>query len=101
MLDPRDLPPEADRERLQERQRFVDMFMSRLEHFGHFAAPIYTAADARVREEYAAAVLKTFAASVGAALAFWVLDRRAAPGSASEAECAWAEQLFTQLKAGV
>ncbi|MBH9578011.1 glycosyltransferase family 2 protein [Inhella proteolytica] len=92
---------QADRERLQERQRFVDMFMSRLEHFGHFAAPIYTAADTRVREEYAAAALKTFAASVGAALAFWVLDRRATPGSASEAECAWAEQLFTQLKAGV
>jgi glycosyltransferase involved in cell wall biosynthesis len=57
-----------------EGRRFADMFLGRLEHFNAFAAAVYGELDAVLRAEAADVVRKTFAATAGAALAFYCLD---------------------------
>lgn len=88
-------PAEATR----EAQAFVDGFIARLDHFNRYAAQVYGGADDRLRREYADAVRKTLAATVGSALAYFYLDRRGGPET--DAERQWATRLFQQLKAGV
>jgi len=83
----------------REARRVIDGFIARLDHFNRHAATIFPVADARLRTEYADAVRKTCAATVGALLAQWMLDRRQ-PG-ADSAEQAFAARLLAQLKAGV
>lgn len=83
----------------QEAQAFVDGFVARADHFNRYAAQVYGGADERLRLEVADAVRKTLAATVGAALAYFYLDRRSAPEA--DAERQWAARLFQQLKAGV
>lgn len=82
-----------------EARRTIEGFVARLDHFNRHAATIFPGADARLRTEYAEAVCKTYAATVGALLAQWTLDRRR-PGT-DAAERALAERLLAQLQAGV
>ena len=84
--------------RLAHRQ-FIDDFLARVDHFRVFAEAVYPLADARVRDEVAQALRKTYCASAGAALAYFVLDRRQA--GRDEQERGWAESVFDLLKAGV
>ncbi|MBI5259513.1 MAG: glycosyltransferase [Burkholderiales bacterium] len=83
----------------REAQQFRDSFVARLDHFNQFASGVYGAGDARLRAEMADAVRKTFAATVGAALAYVYLDRQ--QPEANPAERQWIGALFDQLKAGV
>jgi glycosyltransferase involved in cell wall biosynthesis len=81
---------------------FTDAFLARLDHFNRYASSVYGPVDPRLRHEYAQAVLKTLAATIGSCLAYWVLDlRRVQPGAEPTAERQWAERLFTFLKSGV
>ena len=78
---------------------FTDMLVGRIDHVHQYALSVYEVADGRVRREFADAVLKTFAGSAGAALAFLYLNRRAA--AADDGERVWIDGLFEQLKAGI
>lgn len=84
---------------MRELQHFVDGFLARLDHFNRFSAQVYGGADERLRREFADAVRKTLAATVGASLAYLYLDRQQRPDS--DVERQWAARLFHQLKAGV
>lgn len=84
-------PARSDATAQQEARRFTDMFLGRLEHFNGFAAQVYGEQDAVLRQEAADVIRKTFAATVGAALAFYCLDHRE-PG---------AEAIRSELVAGV
>lgn len=84
---------------LAEQGRFVASFVARAEHFGHYLASVHGPADARVRREVADAMRKTLASTLGAALAFLWLDRRAA--AADDPERQLVDELHGQLKAGV
>lgn len=92
-------PAKADAEAVREAQQFVDGFIARLDHFNRFAEQIYRGADERLRREYAGAIEKTLAATIGSALAYLYLDRKDLADADSERQ--WATQLFHQLKAGV
>lgn len=87
-----EVPPAADSLARDEARRFADMFLGRLEHFNGFAAAVYGEQDAVLRAEAADVIRKTFAASAGAALAFYALDH---------AEDARAQSLRAELVAGV
>lgn len=100
------LPAQSASDQVDAQRAFLDAFLARLDHFNRFASAVYGPADARLRQEFADAARKTLAATVGAALAYWVLDLRRAEADAgrmaeSLAEREWAEQLYKQLKAGV
>jgi GT2 family glycosyltransferase len=82
-----------------EAQRLLDSFIARLDHFNQYAQHVYGGADERLRREGADAVRKTFAATLGAALAYLWLDRRRRP--ADDAERQWVARLHDELKAGV
>ncbi|WP_395698915.1 glycosyltransferase [Aquabacterium sp.] len=93
------LPPGDARTATVQARDFVDAFMARIDHFSQYASAVYGVGDPRLHLEVADAVRKTFAATVGAALAYLYLDRRQAPEQ--DAERLWIEALFTHLKAGV
>ncbi len=80
-----------------EIRQFNEMLMGRLEHFGQYAAQVYDDADELPRQEFAAAVCKTLAATAGSALGFYCLDHRQ-PGAADRAD---ADFLHRELTAGV
>ncbi|WP_284615588.1 glycosyltransferase family 2 protein [Aquabacterium humicola] len=80
-------------------RRFVEEFIGRIDHFNRFASPLYDGADHRLRAEFAAAVRIAFASAVGATLAHWHLERRAA--ATDDPERRWSQQVFDQLTAGV
>ncbi len=82
-----------------EAQRLLDSFIARLDHFNQYAQHVYGGADERLRRECADAVRKTFASTLGAALAYLWLDRRRRPED--DAERQWAARLHDELKAGV
>lgn len=86
----------------QAQRDFIDAFLARLDHFNRYASSVYGPADARLCHEYSEAIVKTLAATIGASLAYWVLDQRqldAGVDSSAERQCA--ERLFTLLKSGV
>ena len=76
-LDPADLDSLAR----AQAQRFTDTFFARLEHFNTFAAEVYGAHDAGLREALQQVVRKTFAAAAGSALGFMYMDKLASPGA--------------------
>ena len=78
-------------------QQFVDMFLGRVEHFGQYAASVYSVLDARLAAEWRAAVIKIFAASAGSALGFAYVQFKS--GMRDEAELV--QWIFDELKAGV
>ncbi len=78
-------------------QQFVDMFLGRVEHFGQYAASVYSVLDARLAAELRAAVIKIFAASAGSALGFAYVQFKS--GTRDEAELV--QWIFDELKAGV
>jgi glycosyltransferase involved in cell wall biosynthesis len=86
----------------QAQRDFIDAFLARLDHFNRYASSVYGPADARLCHEYSEAIVKTLAATIGASLAYWVLDQRQLDaGVESSAQRQWAERLFTLLKSGV
>jgi hypothetical protein len=82
-----------------EAQRLLDSFIARLDHFNQYAQHVYGGSDERLRRECADAVRKTFASTLGAALAYLWLDRRRRP--AEDIERQWIGRLHDELKAGV
>jgi glycosyltransferase involved in cell wall biosynthesis len=82
-----------------EAQRLLDSFIARLDHFNQYAQHVYGGADERLRRECADAVRKTFAATLGAALAYLWLDR--SRRTAEDIERQWIGRLHDELKAGV
>jgi GT2 family glycosyltransferase len=82
-----------------EAQRLLDSFIARLDHFNQYAQHVYGGADERLRRECADAVRKTFASTLGAALAYLWLDRRRR--AEDDAERQWVARLHDELKAGV
>lgn len=78
---------------------FSDMLIGRLDHIQQYALSVYEVEDERVQSEFVDAVLKTFAGTVGAALAYFYLDRRDA--AHGDPERVWIDSLFAQLKAGI
>jgi hypothetical protein len=93
------LPERGARPAAQQARDFVDAFIARVDHFNQYAGPVYPVGHARLQQEVAEALCKTFAATVGAALAYLYLDRRQAPEDDPERQ--WIDVLFTRLKAGV
>ncbi|WP_043739549.1 glycosyltransferase family A protein [Thioalkalivibrio nitratireducens] len=88
------LPPAAG-----VHEPFTEMLLGRLDHVQQFALSIHPSEDGRVRTEFVEAVRKTFAGTVGAALAYLYLDRRdAAP---DDVDRRWVDGLYLQLKSGV
>lgn len=82
---------------LDEARRFQDSFLARLEHFNQFASAVYGPQDDLLRDQLGDSVRKTFAATVGSALAFFYLDQR----GQNSPEAAMANAIFRELKAGV
>jgi len=82
-----------------EARRLLDSFIARLDHFNQYALQVYGGADERLRRETADAVRKTFASTMGAALAYLWLDRSRRP--ADDPERQWIGRLHDELKAGV
>ena len=82
-----------------EARRLLDSFIARLDHFNQYAQQVYGGADERLRRETADAVRKTFASTMGAALAYLWLDRSRRP--ADDPERQWIGRLHDELKAGV
>lgn len=83
----------------REARAFLDNFVARVDHLAAYAASVHGAADATVLGDVAQALRKTFAATLGASLAFLYLDRRqAAPG---DPERELTDGLHGLLKAGV
>lgn len=82
-----------------EAHRFLDSFIARLDHFNQFATEVYGGGDDRLRREIGDAVRKTFASTLGAALAYLWLDRQ--QRNAGDAERQWVAALHDELKAGV
>lgn len=80
-----------------ESQRFLDAFLARLDHFKSFVSQVYGPLDAALQEEISAAVLKTFAATVGSSLAFMYLSEVRREGLPSD----MTKRIFDELKAGV
>ena len=58
----------------QDSTRFLDVFLARLDHFKAFVAEVYQVHDGVLARELDEAVIKTFAAAAGSALAFMYLD---------------------------
>lgn len=96
---PARLAPEPMAKRAQAARLVIDGFVARLDHFNRFAAGLGLRVNDGIRHEFAEAVRKIFAATLGAGLAQVVLDRR--HPQADAAERAWAEALLTELRAGV
>lgn len=98
---PARLPPDtgsaaaADR----EQRHFVAAFAARVRHLAQYAGSIHGPADERLRRELDAALRKTWASALGAALAFFHLDR--CTRADSDAERLFSDELLRQLKAGV
>jgi glycosyltransferase involved in cell wall biosynthesis/ACT domain-containing protein len=92
-LDPADLDSLAR----GQAQRFTDTFFARLEHFNTFAAEVYGAHDAGLREALQQVVRKTFAAAAGSALGFMYMDKLASPG----ADQAMVDAINQELRVGV
>ena len=67
-----------------EAQRFTDTFFARLEHFNSFAAEVYGAHDAGLRDALQHVVRKTFAAAAGSALGFMYMDKQRASAGADQ-----------------
>ena len=78
---------------------FSDAVAARIDHLRQFLAGLYELADDRVRQELVAAVEKSFAAAVGAGLAFMFLSRRGAQADPVERELL--QQIYEPLKTGV
>lgn len=76
---------------------FVDDFIMRFNHFNRYAAPVHDGADEHQRQAWADAAGKSFAMSLGYALAVLCRDRRSRP----EAERRWLDALALQLSSGV
>jgi O-antigen biosynthesis protein len=91
-------PPTLTSQHRTQARRFVEEFIGRIDHFNRFAAPLYGGADQRLRDHFAAAVRTAFSAAVGASLAHWHLDRRAAP---EDDERRWSHRVFEQLTQGI
>lgn len=90
-------PDKLNKLALHESRRFLDNFLSRLEHFNSFAGPIYGAQDFVLRRELREAVVKTFAATTGSLLGFMYMDL--AQGEGAEREMA--ETIKSELKRGI
>ena len=67
-----------------EAGRFTDTFFARLEHFNTFAADVYGAHDAGLRDALQHVVRKTFAAAAGSALGFMYMDKQRASAGADQ-----------------
>jgi GT2 family glycosyltransferase len=78
---------------------FVDDFVQRFNHLNRYAAASHDGLGERQRMEWAAAAGKTFASSLGYALAALWHDRRGRP--ADDAERRWLDPVAQQLSAGV
>jgi glycosyltransferase involved in cell wall biosynthesis len=93
------LPSAAGEAAQTEARRLLDSFIARLDHFNQYAQQVYAGGDARLRREFADVVRKTFASTLGAALAYLWLDRRRRPEDDPERQ--WIGRLHDELKAGV
>lgn len=89
--------PVMDAAARAEAQHFNDSFLARLEHFLGFAAEVYGAQDALLRNELGAVVRKTFAATAGSALAYYCLSHPSVDDIAFKA----ANRIREELTAGV
>lgn len=89
--------PVMDAAARAEAQHFNDSFLARLEHFLGFAADVYGAQDALLRNELGAVVRKTFAAAAGSALAYYCLSHTSVDDIDFEA----ANRIRNELTAGV
>jgi O-antigen biosynthesis protein len=78
---------------------FVDDFIMRFNHFNRYAAPIHDGAADRHRQAWADAAGKSFATSLGYALAVLCRDRRNRP--AADDERRWLDDVALRLSAGV
>ena len=67
-----------------EARRFTDTFFARLEHFNTFAADVYGAHDAGLRDALQHVVRKTFAAAAGSALGFMYMDKQRVSAGADQ-----------------
>jgi|GEM_PF-1722325 len=81
----------------QALQQFVDMFLGRVEHFGHYASRVYGRLDSRLSNELTQAVIKIFAATAGSALGFSYVQFKNGPWP----EADLVQSIFTELRAGV
>lgn len=81
-----------------EAQRFLDAFLSRIDHFAHFVGLTYGLCADALCTELRQAVVKAYAAAAGSALAFMFLDMER---KRCEGDFAQAQSLYSDLKAGV
>lgn len=80
-----------------EARRFLDAFLSRLEHFNAFVGRVYGAQDAVLRRDLRDAVCKIFAATSGSSLGFMYMDLAQTEGSQRQ----MAETIKNELKEGI
>lgn len=81
-----------------EAQRFLDAFLSRIDHFAHFVGLTYGVCADALCMELRQAVVKAYGAAAGSALAFMFLDMER---ERCEGDFAQAQSLYSDLKAGV
>ena len=82
---------------LGEARHFSDSFLARLEHFNKFAAEVYGQQDAMLQHELGDVVRKTFASTVGSALAFYWLDHQ----QINDPAYPTAQLIHTELATGI
>lgn len=90
----------SERAAEQEEQQFIDSFIARFDHFNQYAASVYGGGDGRLRNEVADAVRKTFASTLGAALAYLYLEWQHLPDADAE-QRQWISGLSAQLRTGI
>nr|WP_320051375.1 class I SAM-dependent methyltransferase [uncultured Desulfuromonas sp.] len=88
----------VEKKATEQALRFVDSFLARLDHFNGFVSSVYQAGDKHLQKETLGAVVKIFAATAGAELAYLYLDRKQ---RGSEQELAAAQTIYQELKVGV
>ncbi|WP_321531230.1 class I SAM-dependent methyltransferase [uncultured Desulfuromonas sp.] len=87
-----------DKKATEQAQRFVESFLARLDHFDCFVSSVYRSGDPHLSNEARSAVIKIFAATAGAELAYLYLDRKQ---RGPEQELAAAQTIYQELKVGV
>ncbi|MCL2336166.1 MAG: glycosyltransferase [Firmicutes bacterium] len=91
-------PKQINKAALGEAGRFLDNFLSRLEHFNNtFAEHVYTRQDNILRRQLRETVIKTFAATTGSLLGFMYMDLAQAEGN----ELIMAETIKSELQRGI
>jgi len=80
-----------------EMNRFLETFLSRLEHFNAFAQDVYGVQDSLLHRQLREVVLKTFCAAAGASIGFMYVGSE----HFERHERQMAETLYNELKAGI